>query len=114
MNKKLAAEHIDFADSEYESFHMTQDAILTIHMKSWKNEYIRVVFMHTTQFLYKLGDVPKNLYEFSVNTAFLNEALLQEYIKIPEHHPYKHYQLEDIHDFPFIQVIAESVEVFRD
>lgn len=113
MNKKTALEFIDFADSEYRSFSMSEDSNLTIYMKNWKEEPLRLFFKHTIQFAYHLGDVPKDLYEI-LDSSFLNSALQKQYMKVPLVHPYKHYQIEDIDDFPFIQVVAESVEIFKD
>jgi hypothetical protein len=62
INKVLATEHVDFADSEYESFDMSENAILTIYMKSWQNKPLRIIFAEVIQFSYKLGDFPKDLY----------------------------------------------------
>jgi hypothetical protein len=112
MNKKRVTSPVSFADSGYKSFYMTEDATLTICMKSWQEEPFKIVFKHAIQFMYKLGDVPNGLYELD-HTLFLNEALQLEYIKVPSNHPYKHFQLEDISDFPFIQVIADSVTVLK-
>lgn len=113
MNKKLALELIDFADSEFRSFSMSEEDNLTIYMKNWKEEPFRLFFKHAIQFTYVIGDVPKDLYELS-DSSFLKEAIQKRYIKMPLVHPFKHYQMEDIDDFPFIQVIAENVEVFKD
>jgi hypothetical protein len=114
MNKILAAEHIDFADSEYKSFHMSEDDILTLYLKSWDAKSLKIVFSQVIQFLYKLGDLSKDLYQSSNESAFLNAALSEKYIKIPLNHPYKLFELEDIHGFPFIQVVAESVNVIKE
>jgi hypothetical protein len=113
MNKKFAAEHIDFADSEYKFFHMSEDAILTIYMNSWQEIPLKLIFSHTVQFLYTLGDVPKDLYEISNNSS-LDEMLLKMYGYKPKDHPFKLFHLEDIYDFPFIQVVAESVVVVKE
>jgi hypothetical protein len=114
MNKKRVISGVSFADSEYMSFHMSEDATLNIYMKSWQEEPFRIEFKHSIQFLYRLGDVPKDLYELAGGSFFLDEALSQEYIKVPLDYPYKLFQLEDIDDFPFIQVVAESVIVIKE
>jgi hypothetical protein len=114
MDKKRVMSSVSFADSEYKSFHMTEEATLTVYMKSWEEEPFKIVFKHATQFLYRLGDVPKGLYELSNTSSFLEEALSKEYIEIPLDHPYKLFQIEDINDFPFIQVVAESVIVIKE
>lgn len=115
MSKKLAAEHIDFADSEYKSFYMSENYTLTVKMNSWKETPLSLIFSHAIQFSYKLGDVPKDLYEISnEDSTFLREALLMKYGYIPSDHPFKLFQIEDIDDFPFIQVVAESVNVVKE
>ena len=114
MNKILAAKGIDFADSEYKSFQMSEDYNLTIYLESWDAKKLRLVFTHAIRFSYKLGDGVVNLYEVENNTSFLNEALLQMYIDIPANHSYKLFQLEDLHHFPFIEIVAEKVEVFKE
>ena len=48
------------------------------------------------------------------DSPFLDEALSREYIEIPIDHPFKLFQIEDIYDFPFIQVVAESVTVIKE
>lgn len=114
MRKKLAAENIDFADSEYKYFDISEDRNLTIYLNSWNNKKLRIVFNHVIRFFYSLGSGPKDLYEVLENDAFLNEALATMYIKIPKSHSYKLFHMEDIDDLPFIQVVAESVAVFKE
>jgi hypothetical protein len=96
MNKKRVESCVSFADSEYKAFKMLEDSTLLIYMKSWQEEPFKVIFTHAIQFLYKLGDVPKGLYEISNHSTFLIEALTREYIQLPTEHPYKLYQIEDI------------------
>jgi hypothetical protein len=113
MNKNQVILNISFADSEYKSFSMSDDDVLTIYMKSWQEKPFKLIFKHAIQFLYRLGDVPKGVYELSTS-SFLDEALSKQYIKTPADHPYKVFQIEDIYDFPFIQVVAESVTVVKE
>jgi hypothetical protein len=115
MNKKRAAPTIDFADSYYKSLHLLEDKTLIIYLDSWQEKPLEIIFKNTIQFCCKIGDVPRDLYEVLEPTPFLTEALSYEYedISIPTNHPYKLFQLEDIGDFPFIQVIAESVQVLE-
>ncbi|WP_068468620.1 hypothetical protein [Candidatus Protochlamydia phocaeensis] len=114
MNKKIIAEHIDFADSEYRSLYMSEDATLTVYLKSWDAKILKIIFSNTIQFSYKLESVTKQLYELPNGSSFLNEALLQAYGYMPSSYPYKLFHLEDIDNFPFIQVVAESVTVIKD
>ena len=50
MSKKLVAKPISFADSEYKSFEMTEDATLTINMNSWQGTPFRIIFSDVIQF----------------------------------------------------------------
>jgi hypothetical protein len=113
MNKTLVAPRIDFADSEYRSFHMSDDGTLTIHMKNWQEIPMQLIFFHPVKFLYSTGDVPKGLFEIKDNSTLLNEVIVKMYGHPYKDHKYKLYQLEDIYDFPYIQVVAQSAEVVR-
>jgi hypothetical protein len=113
MKKKLAAEHIDFADSEYISFHMSEDSTLTIYLKSWNAKSLRIVFSHAIQFSYKLASDPSNLFQIEDNRD-LEKMLVETHGHVPPNHPFKLFVIEDIDDFPFIQVVAESVVVVKE
>ncbi len=114
MDKRELFLGISFADSEYEFFKMSENSVLTIHMLSWQAKPFQVVFSNTIQFLYRLGDFPKDLYEMLGDSIFLQEALSREYVHIPTDHPFKLFQMEDIYDFPFIQIVAESVNIIKE
>lgn len=113
MNKKYAAIGIDFADSNYKSLHM-ENSNLTVHLDAWDGKIIKILFINTIQFMYKLESTPKKLYEVLDSNNFLNEALLQEYGYIPTAYTFKLFQLEDIDNFPFLQVVAEDVKVTKE
>jgi hypothetical protein len=114
MNKKLAAEHIDFADSEYVSLNITEDDVLIIYLRSWQEKTLKITFSNTLQFLYTQEDAIQDIYEILDVSPFLEKALSKRYIKLPLDHPFKLFQIEDIDDFPFIQVVAESVHVVKE
>lgn len=103
----------DFSDSEFNSFTMTDDYELTLYMKNWQEIPMRVIFKNVIQFNFSLGDIPENLYVITESTPFFQNALKQEYGIIPAEHPFKLYYLNDIDDYPFIQVVAESVVVLK-
>ncbi len=114
MEKKPASPGISFADAEFESFQMyDRENILLIYLTSWDERELRIVFSNPIQFSYKLGDVISVFYEIQEDSTFLNEALLNHYEKIPPSHPFKLFQIWDIKDFPFINVVAESVKVTK-
>lgn len=111
MDKKLALPDIDFADSRYKSLQILEDDTLIIYLNSWKEQPLKIIFKDIIYFSYKVGDLPRDLYEITDSTPLLEETILSLYKKIPETHFYKLFQFEDIYNFPFIQVIAESVQV---
>lgn len=114
MNKKLVAKHIDFADSEFDTFELTKDNKLIVYFISWDEKILKVYFFNPIQFSYKLGYHISNIYEVIVKNPFLDEALSRQYVNMPNEHPFKLYQIEDLNDFPFIQVIAEDVKVIKE
>ena len=113
MNKKTLFPNIDLADAEYRAFEM-KNKILTIYFSSWDACIIRMVFSNPIQFFYKLGDIVSDAYEILDNSPTLNASLSLKYEKIPSNHPFKLYQIVDIQDFPFIEVIAEKTTLFKD
>lgn len=113
MSKKSLFLGISFDDSEYLSFNMSEKGDLTIYMKSWEDKPFKVIFKRTIKFSYQLGDLPKDLYE-RTESPILNEALARKYIEVPTVHQYKLYEIEDIDDFPFIQIVAESVYIQKE
>lgn len=108
MTKTIVNSNISLADSEYVSFSMSSDYDLTIHMKSWEEKPFKIIFIKATRFFFSSSDAPKEIYQLS-SSSFLENALSRKYIKIPIDHPYSHFQIEDIDEFPFIQVIAKEV-----
>lgn len=114
MTKKRVNIGINFADSDFKSFEMMNDYILIINLISWDNKEIKITFENCIQFSYKLHYHIANIFQVVEPSNFLNEALSENYEKIPNDHPFKLFQLEDLNDFPFIQVVAESVQVSKE
>ncbi len=114
MNKKLAAEHIDFADSRFESFHMNdRENILKVYLTSWQENELIIDFLNPVHFSYSIGESPSELYEMLGPSEFLNEALALQCIDPLPPHSFKHFQLWDLNDFHFINIVAESVTVTK-
>lgn len=109
MNKKKVTRLVDFADSTFKTFQMSEKGDLTLIFNSWQEKAFQVIFINTIQFLFRLGDVPANCYEID-SSQFMEDALMQDYGYIPDNYPYKLFHIVDICDFPFIQIVAESVE----
>lgn len=113
MEKRLGFPGIGFADSEFESFHMNdRDNILSIFLTSWDERELCLIFSNPIEFNYKLGDAISNFYEI-IDSNFLTESLSQKYVKIDKDHKYKLFQIWDINDFPFISIVAQSVDVTK-
>lgn len=113
MMKILAAPGIDFADSRFESLAFTDDEVLNIYVLSWKETMITMKFQETIYFSYNIGDQLFNFYEISGNSPLLEDAVNRYYSDCAIQHSFKLYQFEDIHNFPFIQIIARDMEVLH-
>lgn len=70
---------------------------------------LEISFKHVIQFSYQLGSGPAELFE-KENSADLEKILIESYGYIPLDKTFKFYTLEDIDDFPFIQIIAEAAK----
>ena len=113
MKKQLGFPGIGFADSEFESFYMNdRDNTLAIYLTSWDEKELCLLFSNPIQFSYMLGDAISDFYEIS-DSQMLAEALSQKYIKIEKHQEFKLFQIWDINDFPFISIVAQSVNVTK-
>ena len=110
--KKRICENVDLADSEYHSIDFEGNN-LKLTLKGWDEKKIECVFLDTIQFVYKFGDVTQKIVESDENRHFFNEALEREYIKVPSTHPYRLYQIIDIYDHPYIEVVATNVKAIK-
>jgi hypothetical protein len=104
--------NIDFADSEYKSMEMSSGNLVVL-LNSWDEMSISIKFIDVIQFMYKLGDGISGIYEDVNIDNMLNEALSRCYTEMPADHPYKHYKINDLQDFSFIEVIASEVSVSK-
>lgn len=111
MEQPLNITDTSFPDSRFKSFTMLDNGDLIVYLISWQEKEIKITFLHVIQFSYKLGDVTQGLYEMTTHSSFLEEALRLQYIKVPDDHPYRYFQIQDIDDFPYIEVVAEGVDV---
>ena len=110
MNTLLVVSSIDFADSEYGSCELTYEHLI-IRITSWDNKKITILIQDPIQFSYKPSDFIQGFFEHTGSSPFLDEALRLKYERIPENHSYKLFQMLDISDFPFIEVVAQSATV---
>ena len=109
MDNKIVFQNFDFADSEYKSYNMSENSVLTINMYTWQEVPFKIVFKDTIYFSYELGDGIENVYEVPDNAQFFYGALLRNYTeKPPLDHPYKGFEIRDLYDFAFIKIVAES------
>lgn len=113
MDIKEVATYFSFADAEFKSLE-EEDKRLTVYLLSWEEKILKVIFINILQFRLKSNDVIQDLCEIIGDTPFLREALSRHYVSIPEKHPFKFYQIRDIDDFPFLEVVAESIQVFEE
>lgn len=112
MNRRSFECDIGFADAQYRYFQITENDNLTIFLTSWDEREIKMEFYNVLSFYYTMGDIISEFYEIS-ESSFLNESIDRYYVKRPVNPPFKHYQIEDVGGFPFIEVVSESVQVVK-
>lgn len=100
----------NFPDSEFKDLWLSENSILTVNFKTWNAKLLKIEFPNTIQFFYRLESVPKNLCQVATS-RFLDEALIAEYGHIPSKYPFKHFKFKDIDNFPFLEVVAETVNI---
>lgn len=110
MNKKPIHENISFCDATYKALRMDENTLIVI-LNSWDENEIHLSFQSTIQFVYKLGDIVEGVYMINGEPEFLREAVSLEYEKIPQIHQFYLFQITDIYDFPFIEVVAKGSSV---
>lgn len=114
MNKITSISNIDFADSEFKSFEFDIDnSSLIVYLNSWDDKIIKCIFFDMIQFVYKPGDVVEGVFEIFEGSDFLEESLKLIYEKRPLNHGYKLFQIKDIEDFSFIEVVAQTVHIVK-
>jgi len=114
MDNTIVFSNFDFADSTYKSLSLSENYILTIDMHTWQEIPFKLIFENVIYFLFNNGDFPKNLHKVAENSQFFINAVAKQYVeKPPTDHPYKGYELKDISDFAFIEIVAESVLLLR-
>jgi hypothetical protein len=114
MNKIPVAKNISFADARLISFERLQSRDLNFYISSWEEKIIKVAFKNAIHFSYNLGSIIHGLYELLESSSVLDAALNRKFEKIPLHHTFKHFQIEDIDEFAFIEVVAEAVIVEKE
>lgn len=104
MSSIILFPEIDFADSRFRSIE-SSDKTLTVYLESWDAKTIKVTFLQPIRFSFKRGDISSDIYEVS-DSEFLQEALHPSGKKTPVDGQYKLFQIWDINDYPYLQVVA--------
>ena len=112
MIKKLTAPNTHFSDSEFRSFELKENNLLNIYFTSWDERLITIECYNPIYFIYQLGYHIENIYETN-NSHLLNEIVSKYYEKVPPHHPFKLFMVNDLEDFSFMQIIAESLNITK-
>ncbi|MGC1877910.1 MAG: hypothetical protein WA347_05265 [Rhabdochlamydiaceae bacterium] len=107
------APNIGFADSSYKSCEMS-NGNLVVYLNSWDNKTLKISFLNTIEFSYKIGSFTAGVFEKTDEYLLLNEALDLYYEKLPETHSFKVFVIIDIEDFPVFKVVAEEVNVVKE
>jgi hypothetical protein len=111
MYRNLAVPNIDFSDAEFRSFNLSEDNVLYIYLTSWDEKLLTITFFRPIYFLYQLGHGISNIYSINENSKLIQDAMNKYYVKTPQKYLFKLYEIIDLDDFPFIQIVAESIEV---
>ena len=111
-NVRDVTSEIDFADAEFKSCELCNEYLLVI-ITAWDEREVQLKFKDAIQFSYKLGGSISSIIECITPTSFLQESLNLVYDKSPLNHSYVEFQILDTDDFPFIQVVAESLEIVK-
>ncbi len=110
---KKIAPNIGFDDATFKSCEISNNALI-VYITSWNEKSIKLIFFNTIQFIYKLHSDVSGVYEKNEQNEFIKNALEIYYVKVPENHPFKLYAIMDIEDNCFLEVVAESVEIYKE
>ena len=104
-----------FFDSEYVSqTYSFEDETYTVNITLWNNKPAKIVFGGVIGFqVFSICD-PIGLKCEMPPSQFFHDALAAEYVKVPEQHDYKCYEIINVDEMPFIKVVAQKYEYFAD
>lgn len=108
MNKRVVADHIDFADSEFIIFEFKDSNNIVVNLLSWDEKNIEITFFNAVYFQFRLGSLGGQVFEIDNKDEikFLGDS--KEVLASK-----KLFYIEDIDDFPYIIVIADSISVVK-
>jgi hypothetical protein len=101
-----------FEDATFKSCQIS-DSTLIANFNSWDEKNLKIVFFNTIQVLYRINSFVSKIIELN-DDIFLKEALNLRYKKIPLNHPFKLFAVIDIEKNPFLQVVAERIEIIKE
>src|SRR5690349_11652557 len=110
MNKKIIADHIDFNDSEFRSIEV-KDELITLYITSWDDRTIKAEFINPIYVTYTFGDTGAFILEVDDKNEVQEKLLCASNEKLNP--KYKLYYIEDIYDFTYMKIVAESVNVVK-
>ena len=113
MDNLIAISDINLAGSLFKSYEVNFETMI-ISLSGTNGENFKIVFQTPIQFSFKKGKQIQGLFQSTKASPLLNEALLLRYVHVPEVHPFRPFQLLDMSDLPFIEVIAESATIIED
>lgn len=112
MNKTPFQCNVSFADAEFCYFQISENYDLTIYVTSWDEKEIKIEFFDVLSLSFLRGSIIDNLFEIA-NSQYLEDSIKRHYKEKPLNPRFKHYQLIDIDDLPFIEVVAERAQVVK-
>jgi hypothetical protein len=104
---------IDLADAGIPNYLcLRKEKKMIVTIESWDAQIIEFVFYNFLGFIYRGGtDLIKNFYINKEQDTFFIERLKEKHGIVPNDHPYKFYQLLDLDDKPYFEVISPYYEV---
>jgi len=100
---------VDLADSEFDSyFFFSERNELTVRIQIWNLDMLDIIFYDPILFLDKGCQLITVFCENHSKSPLLLQALKRSYDKIPQKHPYKHFQILDLYDEPVLEIVCQG------
>lgn len=87
---------------------MPDDNNLVIYGETHRKEKVILYFSNVIDFALRNGLDILEMYEFT-DHACLNERINKYYVKVPEKHPFKFFQMVGNSQIPVVEIIAENL-----
>jgi hypothetical protein len=105
----------DFFDSEYVSqSYSAEDETYTVNLVLWNAKPAKIVFSGVIGFQVLSIAEPRGLRYETLPSQFFYDALSALYVKVPEQHEYKCFEIVNVDEMPFIKIASKMYEHFSE